>query len=295
MRIPYFIVILIVPILLNVLPSNAESLPPQYALGLGLDIAGGTFGTGSTSTYATAPLMIDWFPTERLDVELTVPLLYQRTTNVGHAVLGTGVQSPSKSVARGSMYGAGGSVGGTGSGGAMGAPGGGGGGGGMFGGEYGLGDITLTCGYVFIKDSDTTPQMRPILYVKFPTADESKGFGTGEFDFGGGVAFSKWLDNWQPFAEGRYIVQGGAHDETGALNFVTADAGVAYSWSERLATSMYARFGSRLFDGLSAPLEARLKTVWRFGERAYTEVYALKGLSDGSPDYGGGISVFREF
>lgn len=289
----YLMLVLFVLFLLNVLPSYAESPPPQFAVGLGLEIAGGTFGTGSTSTYATAPLVVDWFPTERLDVELTVPLLYQRTTTVGHAVLGAGVQSQAKSVARGGMYGAGGSVSGAGTVGAMGPAGG--GGSGMFGGEYGLGDITLTGGYVVIKDSDTSPQMRPTLYVKFPTADESRGFGTGEFDYGGGVAVSKWLGNWQPFAEGRYIVQGGAHDETGALNFVTADAGVAYSWSERLATSMYARFGSRLFDGLSAPLEARLKTVWRFGERAYTEVYAHKGLSDGSPDYGGGISVFREF
>jgi hypothetical protein len=58
---------------------------------------------------------------------------------------------------------------------------------------------------------------------------------------------------------------------------------------------MQASFGSTQFEGTAAPLEARLKAVWRFGERTYTEAYALKGFSDGSPDYGGGISVFMEF
>ena len=267
-----------VSFLLNPLFSRAESPPPKYALGLGLEVAGGTFGTGFNSTYITAPLVADWFPTERLDLELTVPLLYQRTGSTGHAVLGTGMQGAAKSVARGTMMG-----------------GGSGGGSGLFGGDYGVGDITLTSGYTVLMESDSAPRIRPTLYLKFPTASESKGFGTGKFDVGGGVAVSKWLGSWQPFAEGRYVVQGAAHDETGALNFVTADAGAAYSWNETLVTSAYARFGSRLFDSLSAPLEARLKTVWRFGERTYIEAFALKGFSDGSPDYGGGISLFREF
>ncbi len=146
-----------------------------------------------------------------------------------------------------------------------------------------------------LTDCDTSLHLRPTVYLKFPTADASKGLGTGKFDFGAGVEVSKWLGNWQPFAEGRYIVQGASHDETGAENFITADAGVAYSWNDRLVTSAYARFGTALFSDMSAPLEARLKMVWRFGDRMYTDVFALKGLSDGSPDYGGGASVFFEF
>ena len=260
-------------LILNVFSSFAESTAPKYAIGLGLDIAGGTFGTGATSSYATMPVIFDWFPSERVDLELTVPLIYQRTTNTSHAVLGTNMVSPAKSVARGM----------------------GGGGSGMFSGDYGLGDITLTGGYALLLDSETSLYLRPTLYVKFPTADESRGMGTGKFDFGAGVSVSKWLGNWQPFAEGRYIVQGGSHAETGAENFLTVDAGVAYSWSERFATSAFARFGSPMYTGMSAPLDARLKMVWRFAERTYTDVYALKGFSDGSADYGGGISIITEF
>lgn len=262
--------------MLNVPRSFAESTAPTYAIGLGLDISSGKFGAASRSTFVTAPLIIDWFPTGRLDLELTVPLVYQRTGAAGHAVLGTGAQSTPKSVARGSMMG-------------------GGSGGGMFAGDYGLGDITLTSGYVLVQDGETSPRIRPTVYLKFPTASESKGLGTGQFDFGAGVAVSKWLGNWQPFTEGRYIIQGEANDGTGAKDFITADAGIAYSWSGRFVTLGYARFGSPLFSGLSAPLEARLKLAWRFTDRITADAYVLKGFSDGSPDYGGGLSIFTEF
>jgi hypothetical protein len=257
---------------LNAHSSYAESSSPTFAIGLGLEVSSGTFGTGSTSTYVTAPVIIDWFPTERVDFELTVPLLYQKKSMVGsHATLGTSTLSSAKSVAksveRSSMAGSGGS---------------------MFGGDYGLGDITLTSGYALLMDSDTSPFVRPHVYVKFPTAPESLE-GTGKFDYGVGLSASKWLGNWQPFVGGRYVVHGVD------LNYVIADAGLAYSWSDRFITSMQASFGSTQFEGTAAPLEARLKAVWRFGERTYTEAYALKGFSDGSPDYGGGISVFMEF
>lgn len=263
-------------LIMNVFSSLAESPAPKYAIGLGLDISSGKFGADSTSTFVSAPLVIDWFPSERLYFELTVPFLYQRTTNNVHSSQVMNGQVAAKTVTKSVAY----------------MSGSGGGGGGMFGsGDYGLGDITLTSGYSLLMDSDSKPNLRPTVYVKFPTADESKGLGTGAFDFGAGLVVSKWFGNWQPFTEGRYVVQGAS----GAENFITADAGVAYSISDTLVTSLYGRFGSSQFSGYSAPLEARIKASWRFAERTYTDVYALKGFSDGSPDYGGGVSVFVEF
>lgn len=278
-------------LLLTAQLSHAESPPPKYTFGIGLEMFRGSFGTDSTSTFVATPLIIDWYPTQRLDFELTVPFLYLRAS--GSSELST---STSKSVARGNMGGTGARLNGAG-GTVIGA------GGtiittdtaGADSEEYGMGDITLTSGYALLVDSDTTPLLRPTVYLKFPTADENKGFGTGKFDYGVGLAVSKWFGNWQPFTEGRYIFQGASKKETGALDFLTADAGVAYGWSDSFVTSAYARFGTNSFEGMTSPLEARLKMVWRFEERTFTEAYALKGLSDGSPDYGGGVSIFREF
>ncbi|MEI7816634.1 MAG: transporter [Desulfuromonadales bacterium] len=253
MRILLLSIFTIITVVFNTIPSFAESPAPKYALGIGLDVSSGTYGSRTISTYVTAPLIVDWFPNDRLDLELTIPLLYQRTSSTGR------------------------------------------GGGGVLGGDYGLGDITLTSGYSLLRDSPATPHLRPTLYLKFPTAAESKEFSTGELDFGAGLAVSKWFGNWQPFTEVRYVVQGGSHAVSGAENFLTVDTGIAFSMNEHLMTSMYARFGSPPFNDMSAPLEVRLKTVWRFAERTYTEVYALRGLSNGSPDFGVGATVFFEF
>ncbi|MDD2898697.1 MAG: hypothetical protein PHI31_08270 [Desulfuromonadaceae bacterium] len=286
-------------ILLFAASARAENSSPVYALGLGFDITRGTFGSTTTNTFVSTPVIIDWFPTTRLDFELTVPMYYQQLTHNGNASSGT---SSAKVTARGplggagsTMAGTGSTIGGTGTASTVSSSSGTGGGGGVLGGDYGMGDVTLTSGYALLEDGDSSLLLRPTLYVKFPTADTDKGFGTGKLDFGAGLAVSKWLGSWQPFAEGRYIVQGASHADTGALNFLTVDAGVTYGWTERLATSVYTRTGSALFDGMSAPLEARLKMSWRFGKKTYTDAYVLKGFGDGSPDYGGGVAVFAEF
>ena len=175
-------------IILNALFSFAQSPVPDYAVGIGFDVSSGSYGTNSTTTFVSAPLIVDWFPTERLDMELTLPFVYQKSSAGSHVAENSTVAVSAKSVARGPMGGNGaGRMAGSGSGVGVGAGSGvasGKGAGGMLNGDYGLGDITLTSGYSLLLDSDYMPQLRPTLYLKFPTADESAGLGTGKFDYG---------------------------------------------------------------------------------------------------------------
>ena len=83
------------------LPAAAETPAVQFAAGLGLEASSGKFGTDSTSSYVSVPFVLDWFPTERLDFELTVPLLYQNSKNTGRAALG----ADAKNVVRRNMNG----------------------------------------------------------------------------------------------------------------------------------------------------------------------------------------------
>jgi len=277
------LLLLISTIILQMISISAIAAPvSRFAVGIGLEASSGNFGTDSTSSYVSVPFIFDWFPTERIDLELTVPLLYQKTSNTGVAALG----GAAKSTARRNMNG---QYSYTGGGAAL-------AGGGTVGdSEFGLGDITLTGGYVLLLDGDLTPLIRPTFYLKFPTADENRGLGTGEFDFGPGLAVSKWMGNWQPFVEARYIFQGASNKGTGARDYIITDAGIGYGWSGNLYTSAYSRLGSVVFDGMEAPLEVRLKNVWRLSELLNTEIYLLKGISDGSSDYGGGVSLFVGF
>lgn len=252
---------------------------PQFSLGLGVDYARGDFGTDSSSTYTTIPLVLNWYPDERFSLELTVPFVNQKTSNTGYAATGGSVSAAQAYYGGGrGMNTSGMSVAASGS-----------------GDQSGLGDITLVPAYNVMLDGEGSPQFGLTCYLKFPTADEDKGLGTGSFDWGPGLTLSKWLGAWQPFLEARYIFQGASRQESGARDYLLADAGLGFGWSEDLYTALFTRAGSTAFDGMAAPLEIRLKTVWAFNESTSSEVYLLKGFSDGSPEYGGGIAFFVEF
>jgi len=55
--------------------------------------------------------------------------------------------------------------------------------------EEGLGDIILRGGMVLVPEHGSGFSLTGSLAVKVPTADEKKGLGTGETDYGGSVAF----------------------------------------------------------------------------------------------------------
>lgn len=138
------------------------------AVGLGVDFATGDYGSGTSTDFIAVPLIVDLYPTERLDLELIIPWVYQ--TN-GDNAYGT-VMPYRQGYARGAatatgtrfQAGAGGSSGST--------------AGGSAGSASGLGDITLTAGYIIIPEGTVVPRVRPLIYLKFPTADENKGLGT---------------------------------------------------------------------------------------------------------------------
>ena len=53
--------------------------------------------------------------------------------------------------------------------------------------ESGLRDITLATRYYFIDEQDWIPSVNVTGRVKFPTTEEEKSLGTGEFDYGLGA------------------------------------------------------------------------------------------------------------
>ncbi len=98
--------------------------------------------------------------------------------------------------------------------------------------QSGLGDITLTAGYIILQESQTLPAVRPLIYLKFPTADEDEGLGTGEFDVGGGLGAVKWFGRWYTFAEGRYIFQG-SNSDLGLKDYGTLEGEAGYRLTDR--------------------------------------------------------------
>lgn len=60
----------------------------------------------------------------------------------------------------------------------------------------GLGDIVLHGKYRFLREGPKIPSSSIRLGVKFPTGDEERGMGSGEFDLGYGLVLEKHWGKW---------------------------------------------------------------------------------------------------
>jgi hypothetical protein len=155
--------------------------------------------------------------------------------------------------------------------------------------ESGLGDVigAVTLYDLYVSDKanfviDATGK------IKFATADETKGLGTGENDY------TLQFDAYRFF--GRLSLQGTAGyrlrgDPPGIdLNDVfLASVGGAWLASDSAMVGVYFDFRESSISGtddvqeLSGFASFRLSRAWRM------EVYAFTGLTDSSTDFGGGI------
>ena len=155
----------------------------------------------------------------------------------------------------------------------------------------GIGDLRLSATYAF--DTGTALGIDLTGNVKVPTADEDEGLGTGATDYGLALDLYRDFDGtmffggvgYQILGETDYVatndVFGANLGATHALELGTI--GIAYDWRE--AASETADDRSELTGFYTLKMDDATK--WQF--------YATKGLSDGSPDWGGGVTVSHAF
>lgn len=262
---------------------QAEEYP--YSVGLGFEFSSGKYGTNTRTDAVYAPLTITASPTDRLGLSLEIPFVYQSNGNVLSSIATGGMQSSRtmKQLAAG-MGGQTGSGTGMTSTSATGTNQ----------SESGLGDITLKVGYILLPEKDYLPQIRPIAFVKFPTADKNKALGTGEFDEGVSVEVSKWFGDWNPFAEAGYTVQGKS-SLLALKNYLAYNAGVGYQVADNFRPILLVKGSTAPADGASSLLEVRLKLKYQLTSRTGIEGYLAKGVTTNSPDYGTGLSVSYSF
>jgi len=275
--------------------AAAEGADSKYTVSAGIELLHGDYGSDeSVDIYSLLPAMNYTF-TDNLSAMLIVPYLYQ--SNNATVPVGGG-RFPMQKQAQGA---------GTGNGGGMGDPGhmGHGGGMGSPGGghptdhpsppefsdepQHGLGDVILTVGYSLLEEKEKSPSISTELYVKFPTADEDKGLGTGAYDYGLGLSFGKWLAGWQLDAQVLYILPGSTPSYE-LSNYWDWSVSSNYLVNEQLSLGLGLAGATSPFSGGDDPLEAQLLGSYFLSPK--TSIWALVsfGLSDGSADYG--VSVF---
>lgn len=269
---------------------------PFMSAGIGFDYATGDFGTGTTTNFINIPLIIDIFPNDRLDFELTIPFVYQN--NSSNFYSGSGEQYQYRNGFMANTMASGKSKQG-----AMNSD--------TSGissdvnpekqehngkdeAVSGLGDITISAGYAALEEGRISPRIRLEAFMKLPTADSDEGLGSGSFDWGPGISFSKWLGSWHLFAQERYIVCGSS-DYYDMEDHFTHEAEIGYQIRESFYGALSVYGATESSDDSDTPLEGRMKIRVNLIQEIILETYILKGFSDGSPDFGAGAAIFHDF
>jgi hypothetical protein len=157
-----------------------------------------------------------------------------------------------------------------------------------------LGDISLRVAYNLIHETESIPLIRPSVTVKFPTADESHGLGTGEFDEEIAVEFAKWLGDWTLFVQPGYTFQRNSPDIP-LKDYWTLNGGLGYQLTDRFQPMVMLKSAGAPVEGAGSLLEARLRLKYLATQRTGIEGYLAKGLTTSTADYGTGLAIYYDF
>lgn len=258
----------------------------EWAIGVGLDVASGTYGNETTTRFVAVPIILQYAPSARWSLELDLPWVYQSNSVTTYGSAGPSrehMSSPSGSV---SLAAAGRHSGGPGGSGEMNLD--------PDKAQSGIGDATLSAEYTLREEGVRHPRLGALLYLKIPLANEDKGLGTGEFDEGVGLSLAKTVGFTRYFARGIYIFRGDSA-QYDPKNYLSYALGIGYLFNFNLQAALALTGATAPFAGAPAPLEAQVRLNYRISERVRVGGYIGHGLSDGSPDIAAGIVFFRSF
>lgn len=156
--------------------------------------------------------------------------------------------------------------------------------------EFGIGDITLSGSLYITPDVRDEISYRLTGIVKFGTADETKGLGTGQDDFliEGGVV--KYLDEYTLSGTLGYEFSGDSPDfEYNNVLYGTVGLAKQLAMQRQIGTYLY--ISEALTAGADGPLEVAVFYTQPASKTRNIYLFLAKGLSDGSPDFSLGGSM----
>lgn len=247
-----------------------------FDVGVGVDFSSGDYGTGIDTDILSVPVSLG-YSDGPLSFKLTVP--YVRVSGASNVIPVVGSLTNLNPVGRGRGRGA-----------AMppppDEP--------TSGTASGLGDIVFAATYALYSNTQTGFGLDLTGKVKFGTADEDEGLGTGQEDY------SALLDAYQQF--GDWTVFGGVGYTTfGDSAFIrlrdawSANAGTAYRLASGDTLGLIYDYRERISAAGEARREATGYYSLRLSDTTRLQSYAVAGFSDGSPDWGLGLSLKYRF
>src|SRR5262249_23652962 len=136
--------------------------------------------------------------------------------------------------------------------------------------------------------------LAPFVKVKFPTADDDKGLGTGKMDGGFGVEWDKSFGAFFIFGDVSYIFMGSPAGQ----NFRDrpgASGGAGYRITPNLTISTLLDWRRSLVKGNDDPLELNGMLTYKVTRTFSVTPNVFVGLTNGSPDWGAGVELSWKF
>lgn len=158
-------------------------------------------------------------------------------------------------------------------------------------------DTVLRVRYFLLKDpggSSLIPALSPYLKVKFPSGNPDKQLGTGRADYGFGLTFDKMLEPFYLYGDAGYTIVGKPPGED-LQNRPSAGIGAGFFANKRASLSAELDWRKALVKGFDDPFDLIGIFGYKLSSSIQLGVYGLKGLSNGSPQYGGGADISYKF
>lgn len=151
----------------------------------------------------------------------------------------------------------------------------------------GLGDIILRGGYSLVTENKNVPfDLTLNAKVKVPTADDSKGLGTGEFDAGAGLEFAKSLPSGFTGYLDLYYTSIGDPTGLDLDDRVFFDIGFSRSLDPRFTVSAFYEESNTLVKNSTNIRDVTVNFEYKADERTRVFFGGTLGLTETSPDYG---------
>ncbi len=154
-------------------------------------------------------------------------------------------------------------------------------------GGSGLGDIILKGRYYAVEQNGWLPFIDLVGSIKFPTADDDEGLGTGEVDFTALGEFTWRLGDspWIALAELGYTFVG-EPSGVDVRNRWLYSLGLAYELDPKVTLSGYLDGRTAIFEGNEDPLSILLIGEYKFRPDLRFDTMFEFGLTSGAPDFG---------
>ena len=264
----------LVPALALLAISASALANDQFSLTTGFDDSTGKYGNATSTNILYVPVT-GQYETDNLTLKLTVP--YISVSGPGGVIQGMGrVVSPAAPVGGSPRFGRPAGRGGV-----------------ATTTNSGLGDVVASAGYTVY--SANTLSIDFVGKVKFGTADANKGLGTGKNDY------SAQIDGYYMFRKATTLFATAGYKVVGAPTGITVN-NVPYGMlgaNQKLSAATNVGVMLNYVQSATAAA-ANQEDVTVYASRKLSKnlklmVNLLKGVSNGSPDYGGGVMITGAF